>query len=138
MAKRPQTVTLSHEELAVLDLVIMRALQRGVSPTEPLAFIDSVVNAVTDAANSVTDAAQQAVNFVTQHTDQIVQAADVATQVAEVAAEVAAAIGFDKAHVPFATVQAVKGTITATAKAPTLTLEQLIAIRRAAVEAQQK
>ena len=127
---------LSHDELAALDFIIMRAIQRGAQPNEVLGFIDSIANAFTDAGHAVANVAQQAVQAVTDHTDQILQAAEVAAHVAEVAAQVAEAIGAAAARVQGPAVDAMKQAISSTAKAPTLTLQQLIEVRRSAVKAQ--
>lgn len=137
MANGPQGPALSHEELAALDLIIMRAIQRGAKPNEALSFIDSIAQAFTDAGNAVADVAQQAVQAVTDHTDDIVHAAQVVGEVAEAATQIAEAIGAAAARVQGPHVEALKQAIRATGSAPSLTLGQLIEVRRRAVQAQQ-
>jgi hypothetical protein len=137
MATSPTTgPALSHEELAALDFIIMRAIQRGAKPNEVLGFIDSIADIFTDAASAVADIATKAVNAITDHTDDIVHGLEAAADVAEAATHIAEAIGAAAARAPGPAVEAMRQAITSTAKTPTLTLQQLIAVRRAAVQAQ--
>ena len=136
MATPPTTgPALSHDELAALDFIIMRAVQRGAKPNEVLGFIDSIADIFTEAANAVADIATQAFNAVTDHTDDIVHGLESAVDVIEAATHIAEAIGAAAARVQGPAVEAMRQAITSTAKAPSLTLQQLIDIRRNAVNA---
>jgi hypothetical protein len=125
MASNDDSPTLSHEELAALDLIIMRAIQRGAKPNDVLSFIDVIGDAFNDAAH-----------FVADHVDDVAKAVEVAGHVAEVTAEVTEAVGLLAQRAPAPAVDAIKSVVTATAKSPSrLTLQQLMDVRRKAVEA---
>jgi methyl-accepting chemotaxis protein len=150
MAYATKGPTLSHEELAALDLVIMTAVQRGAQPNEVLGFIGSIVHAVSDAAHSVTNAANQAAQAAQQATDAVQQAGQQAaqsvtdaTQAAQQQAELLANLaqefhifGAAATRVEGPAATAIKQVVGSMAKAPSLTLQQLIDIRRNAVNAQ--
>src|SRR5437016_543462 len=129
MAYSTKGPTLSHEELAALDLIIMRAVQRGAQPNEVLGFISSIVDSVTDAAHSVTNVIHQAANVAQQAT----HVAQQAEQVLSVAQHFADLFGAAATRVEGPAAAAIKQVAGSMAKAPSLTLQQLIDIRRNAV-----
>jgi hypothetical protein len=115
---------LSHEELAALDLFILRAVQKGVDPKQPMAFIEAI-QAVTDhAAQQIFAQACFAVECSLTHivTQDIAQAA-----AALDAAGVAAAVGDEGAS-------KIRDLMLKTGEVPDVTLRQLIDIRRKAVD----
>jgi hypothetical protein len=130
MASQSSGPALSHEELAAIDLIIMNAIQRGAKPNEPLSFIESISSLIGHGIQNVipggqvTSAAWTMVPVaidnaaLTQMLDAVQGAGGAAQGIKGPAAE------------------AVKRTMAAMAKAPSLTLQQLIELRRSSVQAQ--
>ena len=115
---------LSHEELAVLDLFILRAIQKGVDPNQPMSFIEAIQAVADHAAQNIIAQACFAVDCSLTHivTQDIAQAA-----AALDAAGVAAALGDEKAST-------IRDLMLKTSEVPDVTLRQLIDIRRQAVD----
>jgi hypothetical protein len=127
MVGKPEGPALTHEELAALDFVIMRAVQRGAKPNDALSFIESIAATFTDTIPNVTPVIFAVPMPVADH-----------VQLLAVAQEIADATGGAAARLPGPHLDAVKQAIHAVGSAPSLTLQQLIEIRRNAVQAQRK
>ena len=132
MAPQPPGPALSHEELAAIDLIIMNAIQRGVKPNEPLSFIESVGSLVGHHQQIQVIPGGEVIP-VGIWTGVHVAIDDIAlTQMLnDMQGAGGAALG-----IKGPAVEAVKQTMAAMAKAPSLTLQQLIELRRSAAAAQ--
>ncbi len=123
MPTPPKTPALSQHELAALDFMIMHAIRRGAKPTDVLTFIDNISNVVISAASHVDHAVSQGTDAVTNTSQNAYH---------HVVDWVHGWWGHNE--LPEDAMEAVKqGALTA-ASAPTLTLQQLIDVRRRAVE----
>ena len=131
MAQQPPGPALSHEELAALDFIIMRAIQRGAKPNEVLGFIDSIANAFTDA-HLWNDAVPVQILQYVENIPTVV--GPIPTAVA--AAQMADLVGAVAQYIKGPAADAMKHVMSAMAKAPSLTLQQLIDLRRSAAQAQ--
>lgn len=124
MATSSNAPHLTHEELAALDLIILRGLRKDGDLMRPMSFIDAIVDGLNDAVTWVGDHAQEVIET----------AAHVAEVTAHVA-EIAEAIGASAARLERPAVDALKRVIKATGRTPEVTLQQLIDLRRAAMAA---
>lgn len=118
MPTKPAGPTLSHEELAALDLMIMQAVQRGAQPNDVLQFIDQIATAIHEVTHTVMNGVPVAIDIGTL-------------------TEITGLIGGGVLTPP--AVEALRRTAAATAKAPSrVTLAELIERRRKAVAASRK
>jgi hypothetical protein len=132
MASQSSGPALSHEELAAIDLIIMNAIQRGVKPNEPLSFIESIGTLVGDHQQiQVIPGGQVIPVGIWTAVPIVVDHAALEQMLNDMQGAGGAALG-----IKGPAVEAVKQTMAAMAKAPSLTLQQLIELRRSAAAAQ--
>ena len=148
MAPQPPGPALSHEELAAIDLIIMNAIQRGVKPNEPLSFIEAVTSLIGQTyPQIVLDGVPQIVNIpqivdipqifdAHQDTFGLIGVGEAAVDQDAIAQAIAHVTGAAAQHIQGPAADAAKQAMVAMARVPSLTLQQLIDIRRRAAQAQ--
>jgi hypothetical protein len=135
MAKKPTSPTLTPSELAALDMIILKATEDGIKPDQKAKFIHAVANVADKAAHAVVN------DKVTAEVGGLAVATAVNTaltvaETPELALITILAAPAARGRKPSA--EMLRQIVQQVAGAPSVTLRELIALRRSAVAASRK